>query len=56
MPEQKLAYSISQSSALTGLSRSTLYNLARAGRLPIRKVAGRSIVLHDDLMALLTAR
>lgn len=37
----------------TRLSRSTIYNLAKAGKLPIRKVAGRSLILRQDLLTLL---
>lgn len=49
----KLAYSLREASEATSLSRSTLYNLAKDGRLSIRKVAGRSIILRDDIMALI---
>lgn len=50
----KLAYSLREASEATSLSRSTLYNLAKAGKLPIRKVAGRSLILREDVMALLS--
>ncbi len=48
-----LAYSLSDASRITSISRSTLYNLSKAGKLTIRKVCGRSLVLHDDLIALI---
>ena len=35
------------------VSRSTIYNLAKAGKLPIRKVAGRSLILRRDVHVLL---
>lgn len=35
------------------VSRSTIYNLAKAGKLPIRKVAGRSLILRSDVHDLL---
>ena len=31
------------------VSRSTIYNLAKAGKLPIRKAAGRSLILRRDI-------
>lgn len=49
----KLAYSLREASEVTSLSRSTLYNLAKDGKLSIRKVAGRSIILRDDIMTLI---
>ena len=49
----KLAYSIKEACYQAGLSRSTIYNLAKAGKLPIRKVVGRSLILAEDLNALL---
>lgn len=49
----KLAYSLREASQATSLSRSTLYNLAKNGRLSIRKIAGRSIILRDDILALI---
>lgn len=53
IPSKKLALSIKEACFQTGLSRSTLYNLAKAGRLPIRKAGGRSLILTADIMALL---
>jgi excisionase family DNA binding protein len=44
---------IREACAYTRLSRSTIYNLAKAGKLPIRKVAGRSLILRQDLLTLL---
>ncbi len=35
------------------VSRSTIYNLAKAGKLPIRKVVGRSLILRSDIHSLL---
>lgn len=50
-----LAYSVAEACRVTSLSRSTLYNLSKVGRLPIRKVAGRSLILEADLRRLLHA-
>ncbi len=35
------------------VSRSTIYNLAKDNKLPIRKVAGRSLILRSDIHSLL---
>ncbi|WP_409514541.1 MULTISPECIES: helix-turn-helix domain-containing protein [Brevundimonas] len=35
------------------VSRSTIYNLAKAGKLPIRKIVGRSLILRSDIHRLL---
>lgn len=35
------------------VSRSTLYALAAAGKLPIRKVGGRSLIATSDMLALM---
>jgi excisionase family DNA binding protein len=35
------------------VSRSTLYVLAAAGKLPIRKVGGRSLIATSDMLALI---
>lgn len=50
---EPIAYSIKDASLVTGLSRSTLYKLARQGRLSIRKVCSRSLIARSDLMGLL---
>jgi excisionase family DNA binding protein len=49
------AVSIKEACRLTSLSRSTIYNLHNAGRLKIRKVGGRALILREDLMNLLGA-
>ena len=45
--------SVKEASAYMGVSRSTIYNLAKAGKLPLRKVAGRSLILRSDILTLL---
>ena len=37
-----------------GVSRSTVYKLATEGRLPLRKIGGRSLIRIEDAEALLT--
>lgn len=53
MATSKFAISIKEACYYASLSRSTIYNLNKAGKLPIRKVAGRSLILTADLHSLL---
>ena len=53
MSEPRAVLTIKETCDYTRLSRSTIYNLAKAGKLPIRKVAGRSLILRSDLLVLL---
>ena len=53
MSDQVLAYCIKDACRVSGLSRSTIYKLARQGRLTIRKVCGRSLIARSDLLDLL---
>ena len=46
---QKLAYSVDEACAITGLSRSFLYEEIRASRLAARKAGSRTLVLRQDL-------
>lgn len=48
-----MAFTIREAGQAIGLCRSSIYNLAKAGKLPIRKVAGRSLILREDLESLL---
>lgn len=52
-PHERLALTVNETCDYTRLSRSTIYNLAKVGKLPIRKVAGRSLILRSDILALL---
>ena len=49
----KLAYSIPQAVHVSGLGRSTLYELMTAGHLPFVKCGKRRLIRHVDLDALL---
>jgi excisionase family DNA binding protein len=49
-----LAYRINDAAAVTGLSRSKLYELIAEGRLRSIKVAGRRLIPRDALEALLS--
>lgn len=48
-----LAYSPLEACKLLGCSRSWLYELLAQGGLPARKIRGRTLILHSDLLALL---
>ena len=48
-----LAVSVRRATELTGLGRSTLYELMAAGELPYVLVRGRRLLIVDDLAALL---
>ena len=45
--------SIYQCMSYLGVSRPTIYRLAKLGKLPIRKLGGRSFVYPADLVRLL---
>ncbi|MFN8926639.1 MAG: helix-turn-helix domain-containing protein [Rhodospirillales bacterium] len=48
-----IAVTIAEASALSGLSRSSLYNLIAEGRLSPRKYGARTLILFDELDAFL---
>ena len=54
-PRSRVAYSIAEVMALSGLGRDTLYKAIHAGRLPARKLGRRTVVLASDLQAFLEA-
>jgi excisionase family DNA binding protein len=49
----KLAYRIDEAGEVSGLGRSSIYELIGDGRLSSVKVGGRRLILHEDLEALL---
>jgi predicted protein tyrosine phosphatase len=53
--EERRAYRIPDFCWKYGISRSTTYALAKAGRLRLTKVNRRTLVLHEDAEALLRA-
>jgi excisionase family DNA binding protein len=53
--DNKLAISVDDATALTGLGRSTIYELMTTGQLPFVKLGARRLILVDDIRALLTA-
>jgi excisionase family DNA binding protein len=54
-PEGRLALRINDAAAASGLSRSTIYVLLAEGKLTAVKVAGRRLILIEDLHSLLKA-
>lgn len=43
------ALSIAETTRILGIGRSTLYNLIKDGRLPVRKLGKRTLILREDL-------
>jgi len=52
-PVERLAYSVNEAAAITGLSRDLLYDQMRAGNLAYRKVGRRRIITRQYLEAFL---
>jgi hypothetical protein len=50
---EKLAFTVDQACYAAGLGRNSIYDLMNAGTLPSRKVAGRRLILREDLLAVL---
>jgi excisionase family DNA binding protein len=50
---QAQSYNLHQVAAITGLGRTTLYEMIKRGKLVARKVGVRTIVLQEDLAAFL---
>lgn len=50
---QAIAYRVPDAAKAIGVSRSTIYNLVSQGKLRLRKVAGRSLIAREVLVALL---
>jgi excisionase family DNA binding protein len=53
-PSQRLAYSVDEAAAVTGLSRDLLYDQMRTGKLAYLKVGRRRIITRQHLEAFLT--
>lgn len=48
---EKICYSISEVTALTGIGRSTLYAHIGEQKLKVHRIGGRTVVLHSDLIS-----
>lgn len=44
VPLERLSYSIQEASAISGLSRATIYRLIGSNRLTVRKIGRRTVV------------
>jgi len=51
-PEERIAYTLDEACLVIGLGRNSIYNLINEGTLPSRKVAGRRLILREDLLAI----
>ncbi len=54
--EQRLAYSVDEAAAVTGLSRDLLYDQMRTGKLGYLKIGRRRIITREHLAAFLALR
>lgn len=54
-PEQKLCYTISDTMAILRVSRPTLYRLLQEGVVKSKKVGGRRLITHTELVRFLEA-
>lgn len=50
-----LVYSVSDAAKTAALGRTTIYKLIADKRLPVVKIGNRTLIRHDDLVALLDA-
>jgi len=46
----KIAYRVSEATAVTGLSRSSLYIAIQSGTLRVKKCGRRTLILQEDLV------
>ena len=53
-PNERLAYSVDEAAAITGVSRDLLYDQMRVGKLAYLKVGLRRIITRQHLEAFLT--
>jgi excisionase family DNA binding protein len=51
----RLAVSVAEVMALTGICRDKVYQLIRSGQLPARKLGKRTLITAEDLQAFLRA-
>ena len=51
--DQRIALRLNDAAAISGLSKSTLYSLIRAGKLNDCRVGSRRLILRADLEALI---
>ncbi len=56
LPVEPISVRIPSAAKLTGLSRSTLYNLIKAGDLEVVKVGSMTLVPYDSLRRFIESR
>lgn len=49
LPDWKLAYRIDEAVAATGIGRTKLYEIIKAGKLEAKRAEGMTIILRDEL-------
>lgn len=54
--QKVISVGINEAARITGLSRGSIYNFARRGELPLRKVGSRTLVMVDDLHRLVSGQ
>ena len=52
---EKLAYQVNEAVHVSGLGRTTIYELIKAEKLKTVKAAGRRLIMREDLEAYLRA-
>lgn len=52
-PPEKLAYQVNEAVHVSGLGRTTIYELIKAEKLKTVKAAGRRLIMREDLEAYL---
>jgi excisionase family DNA binding protein len=50
---EKIAYTIKEAAAASGIGRTTIYELIKCGELPLVKIGRRSLIRRPDLEGLL---
>ena len=50
---RQLSYTVNQAAAALGIGRTSIYALIRDGELKPVKIRTRTVLLHDDLVAML---
>ncbi len=50
---ERITLRVNEAQAVSGLSRSTIYELLKAGRLQTVKIGGRRLILRESLQRLL---
>lgn len=55
-PERRKAYRVNDAAHLLSISRSTMYKMRKAGSLEMIDIGGRTLVSHDEIERLLSAK